>query len=168
MESYSEIPAIWDLTSPDSAHPGEQDFFEILQKQFAPVQTNGGISGFPAFMDGVNPQNLSLFPLSNLTPSSTSDDSNSPSPPTTHQEAPQDGNAEDPTLKRKASTDKLESEPNNKTQHTGEVYFNVCTAQSSFPLLKPRPINELQQLRHRVRGASLQDRMYEIWHVIIS
>jgi hypothetical protein len=127
----SELPAIWDLTNPDSAHPGEQDFFEILQKQFAPVQTNGGISGFPTFMDGVNPQNLSLFPLSNLTPSSTSEDS-SPSPPTTHQEAPQDGNAEDPTLKRKASTNKLESEPNNKTQHTGEAYFKAFIALSSY------------------------------------
>jgi len=125
MESYSEIPAIWDLTSPDSAHPSEQDFFDILQKQFAPVQSNGGISGFPTLMDSVNPQNLSLFSLSNLTPSSASDDSSSPSPPTIHQDAPQDSNADDPTLKRKASTNNLESEPYNKAQHTGEPYLSV-------------------------------------------
>lgn len=128
MESYPEIPAIWDLT--ESVHPGEQDFFEIL-KQFAPVPASGPISGFPTFTDSVNPQNLSLFSLSNPTPSSTSEDS-SPSPPTTYQETPQDGNAEDLTLKRKASTDKLESEPNNKAQHTSEAHLNFCIALSSY------------------------------------
>jgi len=132
MESYSEIPAIWDLTNPDSAQPGEQDFFDILQKQFAPVQSNGGISGFPILMDSVNPQNLSLFSPSNLTPSSTSDDSSSPSPPTTLRDAPQDINVEDPTLKRKASTNNLESEPNNKAQHTGEGYLSVFISLSSY------------------------------------
>jgi hypothetical protein len=118
MESYAGIPAIWDLYNPDSAHPAEHDLFDLLDKQFPPVQPDP--ASFPPLTDGVNPQNLSL--LSNMTPSSPSDDS-SPSPPTTKPEAPHDANPDDPTLKRKASNYHLESEPNNKAQHTSETYF---------------------------------------------
>ena len=123
MDAFNDLPAVWDIdNSPDSATIVDHDLFQLLQKQYLPLPANPPVPTYPSFMDSVNPQNLSMFSLANMTPSSTSEDS-SPSPPITHQEAPQDTFSDDPTLKRKASTDVLESEPNNKSQHTSEFFF---------------------------------------------
>lgn len=135
MDPFND-PAVWDIdNTPDSANIVDHDLFQLLQKQYLPLPPNPPIPTYPSFMDSVNPQNLSMFSLPNMTPSSTSEDS-SPSPPITHQESPQDAFSDDPTLKRKASTDVLESEPNNKNQHISESFFNVSytVVISSFKL----------------------------------
>lgn len=73
------------------------------------------------FTDGVNPQNLSSYPLPSLTPPS---EDSSPSPPNSNQDnINDDGN--DSMLKRKASDDDLSDEPTQKSQHTtGENIVN--------------------------------------------
>jgi AP-1-like factor len=116
MEAYQEVSPLWNLSDP-MTQLSDQDFFNLFQKQIL-VSANG-INDFQTSPDGVDPQNLSMYSLSNLTPPSTSDES-SPSPSTSNQDTSKDGVNDDPTLKRKANSDRLENEPNSKTQHMGE------------------------------------------------
>jgi len=115
MEAYQEVSPLWNLSDPIT-QLSDQDFFNLLQKQFH-VSANG-VNDFQTSPDGVNPQNLSMYSLPNLSPPSTSDES-SPSPSNSNQDTSKDGVNDDPTLKRKANSDRLENEPNSKTQHMG-------------------------------------------------
>lgn len=137
--AYPDVSSLWDLSQPSTfSHLPDDDLMAMLQKQFplVPSTTNPtqntqsrAAGGFP---DGVNPQNISHYSLSSLTPES---EDSSPSPPET---GSQDGqNADDtgggggPTnhsrrvsmgdsvLKRKASDGDYSDEgPSQKTQHT--------------------------------------------------
>ncbi|KAF5356297.1 hypothetical protein D9756_004279 [Leucocoprinus leucothites] len=140
---FSDVPSFWDLSQ--SANFGQlpdDDFMAMLQKQFPlpPAQQDSTqnihsltAAGFP---DGVNPQNISRYSLSSLTPPS---EDSSPSPPhdgfnhdPSGEESgdgggggggstsgPTKSSATDSALKRKASgVDMQESGPSQKTQHT--------------------------------------------------
>ena len=105
MDSYTDT-SFWDSTPAFNQLP-DSDFFALLQKQFPPTAD--------PFV-GVNPQNLSSYPLPILTPSS---EESSPSPPNSNQEVSND-DVNEPVLKRKASGDDFSDIPNQKTQHTGK------------------------------------------------
>lgn len=125
MDSFGGLDNFWDL----SQHPStfstlpEDDFLALLQKQFP---TGNPFDLSPP--DGIDPINITSLPISNPTPPSTD---SSPSPPSVSQEpvmsrrqsgvfskAGSESN-DDPTLKRKASTDSIDDEPTHKTAHTG-------------------------------------------------
>ena len=111
MDAYTDT-SFWDNTPAFNQLP-DSDFFALLQKQFPPTAE--------PFV-GVNPQNLSSYPLPSLTPSS--DDSSSPSPPNFNREASND-DVNEPPLKRKASDEEFSDIPNQKTQHTGKYYLTL-------------------------------------------
>lgn len=128
--------SLWDLSLPPSLPAlADDDFIALLQKQFG-----GNIPGLDANKQtpqtaNINPQNLSRVPIPKPIETPPSDDS--PSPPSAT-DAPssrsrrqsgvnidQDsgmpsdlGDEDDLTLKRKASEDDLDDEPNYKSQHT--------------------------------------------------
>lgn len=126
MESYPGVtPLPWDISSVDPTQFSQlpdDDFLALLQKQF-PNSTDA--FNPHSFNVGVDPQSIQPFPLHGLSP--PSDDS--PSPPSNNESDSRsqsssrrpraDTDGEDPLLKRKASQDSLEEEPNSKNPHTG-------------------------------------------------
>ncbi|PAV21726.1 bzip transcription factor [Pyrrhoderma noxium] len=137
MESAFNSNSLWDLSLPPSLPAlADDDFIALLQKQFG-----GNIPGLEANKQSsqaanINPQNLSRVPIPKPVESPPSDDS--PSPPsatdaTSSRSRRQSGvnfevgsssfsndlgDEEDSTLKRKASEEDLDDEPNPKSQHT--------------------------------------------------
>ncbi len=145
MEAYQEVSPLWNLSDPIT-QLSDQDFFNLFQKQI-PVSANG-VDGFQTSPDGVNPQNLSMYSLSNLTPPSTSDES-SPSPSNSNQDTSKDGVNDDPTLKRKANNDRLESEPNSKTQHMGEHLYVFIFAEDWLTFKRSASLGDKQNTSRR-------------------
>lgn len=116
MDAFPEVTPLWDLSQHvDINQLPDNDFLALLQKQFP---TDNSSFGFiPPFPDGVNPQNITAYPLPTLTPPS---EDSSPSPPNSNQDATagtEDSN--DPVLKRKASDDDFSDGHTQKSQHTG-------------------------------------------------
>lgn len=114
MDHFPEIsPLQWDISQhTDLSALNDPDFLSLLSKQF-PAGNDASL-GFPSFHDGVNPQNLSAYPLPSLTPPS---EDSSPSPSNSNQDTHND-DREDSVLKRKASDESLSDEPSQKTLHT--------------------------------------------------
>ena len=119
MDSFKNQP--WGYSNQHVGQLTDDDFMAFFQKQFPGLSSTGPIPGFPPFNGVVNPQNVSEYSVSTLTPPASED--SSPSPSNSNQEVQEGGN-EDPTLKRKASSNRLGNEPSNKTQHTGKLL--VC------------------------------------------
>ena len=111
--NYSSLTSMWDIAQTPSqfSQLPDDDFLALLHKQFSPTDANDR---------SVNPQSVQ-----SERQSPQSDDS-SPSPPSNtdstsrrqsiHVRA---NDAEDATLKRKASIDDMEPGPSSKNQHTG-------------------------------------------------
>ncbi|KAH9949446.1 hypothetical protein B0H21DRAFT_688374 [Amylocystis lapponica] len=130
MDPFGGVQSFWDISQQPntfSALP-DDDFLAFLEKQFpTTVGSTNNLTQFDGGQDAVDPQNLTQFPLSNSTP--TSSDS-SPSPPSLNERSPsrrQSGvfngstatpEQEEPGLKRKASDESIDDEPNHKNQHT--------------------------------------------------
>lgn len=110
MDAYTDT-SFWDNTPTFNQLP-DSEFFALLQKQFPPTA-----DPFP----GVNPQNLSSYPLPSLT---SSEEESSPSPPNSNREVSND-DVNEPPLKRKASGEEFSDIPNQKTQHTGKYYHTL-------------------------------------------
>ncbi|KAJ7226107.1 hypothetical protein GGX14DRAFT_423887 [Mycena pura] len=113
MESYADISSpLWDLSQATSfSQLPDDDFLALLQKQF-PSNPVPYSADFSALTGGINPQNISRYSLSSLTPPSAD---SSPSPP---QESGSKSPEDEHDLKRKASDDDLEEGPSHKAQHT--------------------------------------------------
>lgn len=148
MESAFNSNSLWDLSLPPSLPAlADDDFIALLQKQFG-----GNIPGLEANKQSsqaanINPQNLSRVPIPKPVESPPSDDS--PSPPsatdaTSSRSRRQSGvnfevgsssfsndlgDDEDSTLKRKASEEDLDDEPNPKSQHT--CTYSTLSAQNT-------------------------------------
>ena len=110
MDAYTD-PSFWDNASTFTQLP-DSDFLALLQKQFPPTTDP---------FAGVNPQNLSTYPLPSLTSSSSE---SSPSPPNSNREVSND-DVNEPPLKRKASGEEFSDIPNQKTQHTGKYCYTL-------------------------------------------
>lgn len=124
MDSFPEIASpMWDpeqqqqqfFQSPFQ----EQDLLALFQKSYSPIPGNGvATNGFPTYpAGGIGLQNTNGFPMPIMTPPSLSEDS-SPSPPN-HDSPDSETGAQESVLKRKASVDEHDDEPNHKTQNTG-------------------------------------------------
>lgn len=124
MDAYPGVTPLWDLSQATTfSQLPDDDFLALLQKQF-PSSTDFN-SSTGVFQGGINPQEIHPFSLPGLSPPS---DDSSPSPQSGNQE--QDGESrsrsrhrsdshdDDPMLKRKASDDSLDDEPNQKNQNT--------------------------------------------------
>ena len=122
MDAYPGVTPLWDLSQATTfSQLPDDDFLALLQKQFpGSADFNTGV-----FQGGINPQEIQPFSLPGLSPPS---DDSSPSPQSGNQER-DDGSRsrsrhrsgsqdDDPMLKRKASDDSLDEEPNQKNQHT--------------------------------------------------
>ncbi|KAJ3563469.1 hypothetical protein NP233_g8921 [Leucocoprinus birnbaumii] len=136
---YPDVSSFWDLSqSTNFGQLPDDDFMAMLQKQFplSAAQQNSTPNTHSlsagGFSDGVNPQNISRYPLPSLTPPS---EDSSPSPPhdgLNHDPSGEDSGdgggegsgrisrpSKDLALKRKASGgDMQEAGPSQKTQHT--------------------------------------------------
>ncbi|KAJ7293911.1 hypothetical protein C8J57DRAFT_1270342 [Mycena rebaudengoi] len=114
MESYSDASALWDLSQASSfSQLPDDDFLALLQKQF-PTNPPSYSTDYGISSNSVNPQTISRYSLPSLTPPS---EDSSPSPPQqSGSKSPDDDH--DHALKRKASDDSLDEEPNQKSQHT--------------------------------------------------
>ncbi|KAF7972578.1 hypothetical protein HWV62_17712 [Athelia sp. TMB] len=122
MDAYPGVTPLWDLSQATTfSQLPDDDFLALLQKQFpGSADFNTGV-----FQGGINPQEIQPFSLPGLSPPS---DDSSPSPQSANQDR-DDGSRsrsrhrsgsqdDDPMLKRKASDDSLDEEPNQKNQHT--------------------------------------------------
>lgn len=130
MDAFPAIDSFWDMAQmgvTNFTQIPDDDFLALLQKQF-PSVANADLSTDTTIFDGIDPQEVHNFPSN---PSPVSSDS-SPSPPSTNNDASpsrrQSGvfnspdnvaDSDDPTLKRKASTESLDDEPSHKNAHTG-------------------------------------------------
>lgn len=136
----------WDIsqTPMTLSQIADDDFLTLLQKQFpTDVQIPFDLS-FPGYNNPavVNPQSLSDYPppVSQPTPSS-SDSGNSPISTT--------NDADDRSLKRKASDEKMDVEPASKTVHTGT---SIYPPYIFLVRLKIGPYQPLQQGLRRPLG----------------
>lgn len=115
MDAFGGLDNFWDLSQHPSTFSSlpEDDFLALLQKQFP---TNAFDLSPP---DGIDPISISSLPIPNPTPPSTD---SSPSPPSINQEPAMSRRqsgvfsndstpeaSEDPSLKRKASDDDMDS-----------------------------------------------------------
>lgn len=114
MDSFKNQP--WGYLNQDVGQLPDDDFMAFIQKQFPGLSSTGPIPGFPTFNGAVNPHNVSV---STLTPPASED--SSPSPSNSNHDQVQESGIDDPTLKRKASSNHLGNEPSNKAQHTGKL-----------------------------------------------
>ncbi|KAF8665090.1 hypothetical protein AX16_000558 [Volvariella volvacea WC 439] len=124
MDSYSDITTpLWDLSQATSfSRLPDDDFIALLQKQFPTANGLPHNSTNPLTQASINPQNISRYSLSSLTPPS---EDSSPSPPhtsadqTSQQASPSYEEGGDSVLKRKASIEPDDEEgPSQKSQHT--------------------------------------------------
>lgn len=122
MQAFSDAMPLWDFSQASTfSQIPDDDFLALLQKQF-PTTNTSETYGVSLFQDGVNPQNISRYSLSSVTPPS---EDSSPSPPAnvnsdTHQSLDEEHN-----LKRKASDEDMNDDP--KSQYAG-IY-------QAFPLI---------------------------------
>ncbi|PFH50725.1 hypothetical protein AMATHDRAFT_75415 [Amanita thiersii Skay4041] len=128
MDTYHDVAHLWDYPHPPAfTQLADDDIFSILQKQPYQPEPNHHSNSIPnpsSYVDGVNPQSISRYPLNSLTPPS---EDSSPSPPQSLHDAGVGGGSSgfgmedvhDPALKRKASDEGLEDGgPNQKSLHT--------------------------------------------------
>ncbi|KAF8640815.1 hypothetical protein AX17_000464 [Amanita inopinata Kibby_2008] len=126
MEAYQDVNQLWDFAHRSNfSQLPEDDFLAMLQKQYPPEANHPSNNSLPnqaTYVDGVNPQNISRYSLSSLTPPS---EESSPSPPHSLHDTAGGGpidESHDPALKRKASDEGLDDGgPNQKSQHTREL-----------------------------------------------
>ena len=125
-------PSLWDFTRSPSAFPQIQDndFLALLQKQFN--TDSSPPSTYPISHDGVDPSKITNLPVP-APPTPLSDESTSPSPPSTTEHASssrrQSTNStveqDSHELKRKASLDFMEEDsPNQKSCSSS---FSQCS-----------------------------------------
>lgn len=135
--SFDNNDSLWDLSLPPSLPSlADDDFIALLQKQFG-VNNDNAARQTRKLPDGnnVDPQVLTRFPAPDVSPPLSDD---SPSPPSARDmsrsrresgvyhdspTADNQSNDEDHALKRKASNEDLDEEPNAKSQHTCTCYF---------------------------------------------
>lgn len=105
---------MWDLSQATNfAQLPDDDFLDMLQKQFPNANSMNSMTGSFGATNGINPQSIGSFPPGITPPSEDS----SPSP-----DAPTDDAEDNSRLKRKASPDEDDDDedgPSHKNQHTG-------------------------------------------------
>lgn len=129
MSQFNDASSLWDLSlTPSLPALADDEFIALLQKQFGVGNDLLAKEFTSEAVGNVNPRALTRFPVQAVTPPS---DDSSPSPPGGNQEPSQsrsrresglydddDDGHDDPALKRKASDEDLDDEPNHKSQHT--------------------------------------------------
>ncbi|KAJ3751097.1 hypothetical protein DFH05DRAFT_1469931 [Lentinula detonsa] len=124
MESFSNLAPLWDLSQATNfSQLPDEDFLALLQKQFPGAGQHGGYqSNAFGTGDGVNPQSINQYSLSNITPPS---EDSSPSPQAAEGSSKQSPEESSPSedspdfgLKRKADDEDLGEGPSQKNAHT--------------------------------------------------
>lgn len=133
MAGFSGLNSVWDITPTPSqfSQLPDDDFLALLAKQFPQSISHQQNKSDDTHDASVDPQSITKYPLSGITPPS---DDSSPSPPSNNADPtsrrqsqtafsrsvdnPTHGD-ETPGLKRKASDNDLEEGPSSKNKHTG-------------------------------------------------
>ena len=115
MDSFQDVTPLWDFSAANYTQMQDQDFLNLLQKQFPnagamvdPMAFGGGYGGV------VNPQNVNKNSLPALSPPS---EDSSPSPPNSGDNH-HDYDEDTPSAPKRKADDDLENSPNAKNQHT--------------------------------------------------
>ncbi|KAG6831629.1 hypothetical protein H0H92_008706 [Tricholoma furcatifolium] len=140
---------LWDLSHPTGfSQLPDDDFLTLLSKQFSTP-----ISQDIAALGGVNPQNISQYPLPSLTPPS---EDSSPSPPN-HNDSPANDDQTDTVLKRKASEGDFDDEsPSSKAQHTTNSTKKTTTTARRKSTGAAQPKDETRLLKRKEQNRAAQ------------
>jgi len=133
MDPFGNVQHFWDISQQPntfSALP-DDDFLAFLEKQFPTSVGNNNVSHFDGIPEVIDPQNLSRYPIPNVSPPSSDSSPSPPSIPNEHSPSRRQSGVfnststtaepEEPGLKRKASDDSMAGEPSHKSQHTNNA-----------------------------------------------
>lgn len=116
MDTFQDVTPLWDFSSTNYAQLQDEDFMNLLQKQFPnagamvdPMAFGGGYGGV------VNPQNVNKGPLPALSPPS---EDSSPSPPNSGNSHHDFDDTDAPVSAKRKADDSPQDGPNAKAQHT--------------------------------------------------
>ncbi|KAH6917666.1 hypothetical protein BKA70DRAFT_1252839 [Coprinopsis sp. MPI-PUGE-AT-0042] len=116
MDTFQDVTPLWDFSAANYTQMQDEDFMNLLQKQFPNAGTMVDPMAFGGVYGGVvNPQNVNKRPLPALSPPS---EDSSPSPPNSGNNHHDSDDAETPVSTKRKADDTPEDGPNAKAQHT--------------------------------------------------